>query len=143
MPGFPWPGLLKTFPAGLAEGAGYGSERSFLSVVARPEDDPRGGGSIINIFTSVYGLVAAPARAAYCASKAACNMLTKVLAIEWAKKNIRVNAVAFRFLFPGTELVQGVIESGMLPLGAIRKRSPLGPDRRGAGASRVGRLFSQ
>ncbi len=84
---------------------------------------PRGGGSIINI-TSVYGLVAAPARAAYCASKAACNMLTKVLAIEWAKKNIRVNAIA-----PGyfrTELVQGVIESGMLPLGAIEKRTPLG-----------------
>lgn len=51
-------------------------------------------------------------------------MLTKVLAIEWAKKKIRVNAIA-----PGyfrTELVQGVIESGMLPLGAIEKRTPLG-----------------
>ncbi|MBP1724376.1 MAG: putative dehydrogenase like protein [Deltaproteobacteria bacterium] len=81
------------------------------------------GGGIINI-TSVYGLVAAPGRAAYCSSKAAANMLTKVLAIEWAKKNIRVNAIA-----PGyfrTELVQGVIESGMLPLGAIEKRTPLG-----------------
>lgn len=81
------------------------------------------GGGIINI-TSVYGLVAAPGRAAYCSSKAAANMLTKVLAIEWAKKNIRVNAIA-----PGyfrTELVQGVIESGMLPLGAIEKRTPMG-----------------
>jgi 3-oxoacyl-[acyl-carrier protein] reductase len=84
---------------------------------------PQGGGTIINI-TSVYGLVAAPGRAAYCSSKAAANMLTKVLAIEWAKKNIRVNAIA-----PGyfrTELVQGVIDSGMLPLGAIEKRTPLG-----------------
>jgi 3-oxoacyl-[acyl-carrier protein] reductase len=36
---------------------------------------PQGGGCIINI-TSVYGLVAAPGRAAYCASKAAGNMLT-------------------------------------------------------------------
>lgn len=81
------------------------------------------GGCIINI-TSVYGLVAAPGRAAYCSSKAAANMLTKVLAIEWAKKKIRVNAIA-----PGyfrTELVQGVIDSGMLPLGAIEKRTPLG-----------------
>jgi 3-oxoacyl-[acyl-carrier protein] reductase len=84
---------------------------------------PLGGGTIINI-TSVYGLVAAPGRAAYCSSKAAANMLTKVLAIEWAKKNIRVNAIA-----PGyfrTELVQGVIESGMLPLGAIERRTPIG-----------------
>ncbi len=84
---------------------------------------PQGGGCIINI-TSVYGLVAAPGRAAYCASKAGANMLTKVLAIEWAKKKIRVNAIA-----PGyfrTELVQGVIDKGMLPLGAIEKRTPLG-----------------
>ncbi len=83
----------------------------------------QGGGCIINI-SSVYGLVAAPARLAYCVSKAGANMLTKVLAIEWAKKNIRVNAIA-----PGyfrTELVQGVIDKGMLPIGAIEKRTPLG-----------------
>lgn len=81
------------------------------------------GGSIINI-TSMYGLVAAPMRAAYCSSKAGANMLTKVLASEWADKGIRVNAIA-----PGyvrTELVQGVIEKGLLPLGAIEKRTPLG-----------------
>jgi len=84
---------------------------------------PQGGGCIINI-TSVYGIVAAPGRAAYCASKAACNMLTKVLAIEWAKKNIRVNAIAPGYI--RTELVQGVIDKGMLPIGAIEKRTPLG-----------------
>ncbi len=81
------------------------------------------GGCIINI-SSVYGLVAAPGRAAYCSSKAAANMLTKVLAIEWAKKGIRVNAIA-----PGyfrTELVEKVIDSGMLPVDAISKRTPLG-----------------
>jgi NAD(P)-dependent dehydrogenase (short-subunit alcohol dehydrogenase family) len=84
---------------------------------------PQGGGCIINI-TSIYGIVAAPSRAAYCSSKAGANMLTKVLAIEWADKNIRVNAMA-----PGytrTELVQGVIDKGMLPLGAIEKRTPQG-----------------
>ncbi len=81
------------------------------------------GGCIINI-TSVYGLVAAPMRAAYCASKAGANMLTKVLAIEWANKNIRVNAIAPGYI--RTELVQGVIDKGMLPVGAIEKRTPQG-----------------
>ncbi|MGB9698975.1 MAG: SDR family NAD(P)-dependent oxidoreductase [Thermodesulfobacteriota bacterium] len=83
----------------------------------------QGGGCIINI-TSVYGLVAAPGRAAYCASKAACNMLTKVLAAEWAKKNIRVNAIAPGYI--RTELVQSLIDKGLLPVGAIEKRTPLG-----------------
>ena len=80
-------------------------------------------GCIINI-TSIYGLVAAPGRAAYCASKAAGNMLTKVLASEWAHKNIRVNAIAPGYI--RTELVQGVIDNGMLPVGAIEKRTPQG-----------------
>ena len=81
------------------------------------------GGCIINI-TSIYGLVAAPMRAAYCASKAAGNMLTKVLASEWADRNIRVNAIAPGYI--RTELVQGVIDNGMLPVGAIEKRTPQG-----------------
>jgi len=84
---------------------------------------PQGGGGIINI-TSVNGIVAAPRRAAYCASKAAVNELTKVLAIEWADRNIRVNAIA-----PGyvrTELVQDVIAKGAISLDAILKRTPQG-----------------
>lgn len=83
----------------------------------------QGGGCIINI-TSMYGLVAAPMRAAYCASKAAANMLTKVLAAEWAAKNIRVNAIAPGYI--RTELVQGVIDKGMISESAIEKRTPQG-----------------
>jgi len=81
------------------------------------------GGCIINN-TSIYGLVAAPMRAAYCASKAGANMLTKVLAIEWASKNIRVNAIAPGYI--RTELVQGIIDKGILDEGAIQKRTPQG-----------------
>ena len=83
----------------------------------------QGGGCIINI-TSIYGIVAAPMRAAYCASKAAGNMLTKLLASEWAAKKIRVNAIAPGYI--RTELVQGVIDKGILPVDAIEKRTPQG-----------------
>ncbi|MBP7766799.1 MAG: 3-oxoacyl-ACP reductase FabG [Deltaproteobacteria bacterium] len=82
---------------------------------------PQGGGNIINI-SSVNGILAAPRRAAYCASKAAVNELTKVLAIEWADRKIRVNAIA-----PGyvrTELVQDVIERGAISMEAILRRTP-------------------
>ena len=44
-------------------------------------------GKIINI-SSQTGTVAIQQRAAYCASKAGVNQVTKLLAIEWAKHNI-------------------------------------------------------
>jgi NAD(P)-dependent dehydrogenase (short-subunit alcohol dehydrogenase family) len=50
-------------------------------------------GNIVNI-ASTAGTVARPGIAHYAASKAALIMLTKVLAIEWAEHDIRVNAVA-------------------------------------------------
>ena len=54
-------------------------------------------GKIINI-SSQTGTVAIPQRAAYCSSKGGVNLLTKVLAIEWAKYNINVNAIAPTFI---------------------------------------------
>jgi NAD(P)-dependent dehydrogenase (short-subunit alcohol dehydrogenase family) len=50
-------------------------------------------GNIINM-SSVLGMVVLPGRGAYCASKAAVSALTKVLAVEWAKHSVRVNAIA-------------------------------------------------
>ena len=54
------------------------------------------GGRIINI-SSIAGETALAKRAAYCASKAGVNLLTKCLALEWAPHNILVNAVAPTF----------------------------------------------
>ena len=51
-----------------------------------------GGGSIVNT-SSMASLVAFPGMAAYCASKGAASMLTKLTAAEYAADNIRVNAI--------------------------------------------------
>jgi NAD(P)-dependent dehydrogenase (short-subunit alcohol dehydrogenase family) len=54
----------------------------------------RGSGNIINI-SSVASMVAlGRGTAAYAAAKAGMNALTRELALEWAKKGVRVNAIA-------------------------------------------------
>lgn len=55
------------------------------------------GGRIINM-SSQTGTVALIKRAAYCASKAGLNLVTKVLAMEWGPHEILVNAVAPTFV---------------------------------------------
>jgi NAD(P)-dependent dehydrogenase (short-subunit alcohol dehydrogenase family) len=53
----------------------------------------RGGGKIINV-ASINGLEAQPGMGVYCVSKAGVLMMTRILAIELAPDNIRVNALA-------------------------------------------------
>lgn len=63
-----------------------------LSRAAIPEMIALGGGTIINM-GSGWGLVGGPDAAAYCASKGAVVQLTKAMAIDHGKHNIRVNCV--------------------------------------------------
>jgi NAD(P)-dependent dehydrogenase (short-subunit alcohol dehydrogenase family) len=65
----------------------------FLSQRMAAEMRPRGRGRIINV-TSQAAHVALPDHAAYCASKGALEMASKVMAIEWAPWGITVNCVA-------------------------------------------------
>jgi NAD(P)-dependent dehydrogenase (short-subunit alcohol dehydrogenase family) len=74
----------------------------FMSQAVARAMIPRGGGRIVNI-SSQGGLVGLPDAAVYCASKGGVNMLTKVLALEWAEHGINVNAIAPTFVYtPGT-----------------------------------------
>jgi NAD(P)-dependent dehydrogenase (short-subunit alcohol dehydrogenase family) len=80
------------------------------------------GGSIINIASSAAKIPLAGA-SPYCTSKAAVHMLTKVLALELAQKDIRVNAVG-----PGytaTPMIGG-IEDDEAALASAMSITPMG-----------------
>jgi NAD(P)-dependent dehydrogenase (short-subunit alcohol dehydrogenase family) len=53
----------------------------------------RGRGSIVNI-ASIAGQIGLTGTAAYAASKGGVVMLTRALAVEWAARGVRVNAIA-------------------------------------------------
>ena len=80
-----------------------------------------GGGVIINI-GSILGRNAFPATLGYCASKAATDQMTRVMAIEWARLGIRVNCIA-----PGyvkTDLVDALESEGKLKIRDLERRTP-------------------
>jgi len=61
-------------------------------------------GAIVNV-SSIAGVRPAPGCGLYSASKAALDMLTRSMALEWGPKGLRVNAVA-----PGHVATEGVLE---------------------------------
>jgi NAD(P)-dependent dehydrogenase (short-subunit alcohol dehydrogenase family) len=81
------------------------------------------GGALVFI-TSTNAEAAFPRRAAYCSAKAGVAMLTKVLAIEWAERGIRVNAIGPAYV--ATEMTQRNIAAGNVNEAQIKARIPLG-----------------
>jgi NAD(P)-dependent dehydrogenase (short-subunit alcohol dehydrogenase family) len=73
------------------------------------------GGSIINT-ASGWGLAGGPRAAAYCASKGAVVLLTKAMAIDHGKQNIRVNCIC-----PG-DTDTGMLRSEAQQLGEAEDR---------------------
>jgi len=79
------------------------------------------GATIVNV-GSIAGSVGIAGRAGYTAAKAGLEGLTRTLGLEWADRDIRVNAVA-----PGwtrTEMVAGGIKDGRLSEVALTLRIP-------------------
>jgi meso-butanediol dehydrogenase/(S,S)-butanediol dehydrogenase/diacetyl reductase len=91
---------------------------------ALPEMKKQGGGSIINI-GSIEGIGANPSHSAYCASKAAIHGLTRALAVDLGKYNIRCNAIA-----PGwiqSDLAENYINTQPDPAKAMKALIDLHP----------------
>lgn len=108
------------------------SVQTLLPALKRSIDVDGAGATIVNI-SSIYGQIAGPMHAAYCASKGAVRLLTKALAAELAPHRIRVNSI-----HPGpvdTPLgiggLESVVDAGMLPDVAtakqfVQQKFPLG-----------------
>lgn len=79
-------------------------------------------GSIINV-ASIGGRVALPRLVAYCAAKGGIDQMTKVMAVEWADRGVRVNAIAPAFV--ETDMTRGMVENPRLHEMLVSK-TPLG-----------------
>ncbi|MEH2511070.1 NAD(P)-dependent dehydrogenase (short-subunit alcohol dehydrogenase family) [Nitrobacteraceae bacterium AZCC 1564] len=101
-----------------------------------PQMERRGFGRIINI-SSVLGVTGVPFRIAYASAKTGINGFTKALAVETARRNITVNAVAPGYIL--TETLRDRLKAGMLDYMNYAERAPAG---RWGLPEEVGRLIA-
>lgn len=87
-----------------------------------PQMLERGYGKLINM-SSILGTVALPHQVAYASSKGGVDQMTKVMAIEWAKQGVRVNAIGPTYF--ETDLVKQ-IRNDPERFNFINERTPMG-----------------
>jgi NAD(P)-dependent dehydrogenase (short-subunit alcohol dehydrogenase family) len=94
-----------------------------LSKLCVPSMIAEGGGAIVNVASMLGHVGSTPVKQAhYCASKGAVVNLTRELALQWARKGVRVNALCPGW-FP-SEMTAGM-ESDDSSLAFIRANSPI------------------
>jgi dihydroanticapsin dehydrogenase len=87
----------------------------------------QGGGSIVNI-SSIGGLTAFPRYAAYVASKGALNQLTRSIALDYGRFNVRANLVCPGAIdTPGNDpFIEAFYDGREAYLQAVARQAPLG-----------------
>ncbi len=80
------------------------------------------GGKIINV-GSMFGVIGTPNMSAYCSSKGGVIQLTKVMALEWARYDIQVNAILPGYFETPMNIEFFASEPGQK---IIRKNIPMG-----------------
>lgn len=128
-------GILSLNPANAFDAAGFWQTLKvnlyapvMLVTTLGPAMCDRGWGRVVNV-SSVHAIVSEPETLAYDASKTALVGITRTLAVEWARSNVLVNAVAPGFTATGMSVVNGenelesdwfrqiYIDGGQLPIG--------------------------
>lgn len=87
-----------------------------------PQMIDNGYGKVINM-SSIMGAVGLPNQVAYASSKGGVDQMTKVMALEWAQKGVRVNAIGPTYF--ETELV-AQIRNDPERFNFINERTPMG-----------------
>ncbi len=87
-----------------------------------PQMVERGYGKVINV-SSIAGQIGVINLSAYSAAKGGVNQITRVMAVEWAKLGVRVNAIAPTYF--ETELVTQ-IRNDPARMKFITERTPMG-----------------
>lgn len=87
-----------------------------------PQMIARGYGKVINM-SSILGHVGLPNQLAYACSKGGVDQMTKVMALEWAKSGVRVNAIGPTYF--ETEMV-AQIRNDPERFNFINDRTPMG-----------------
>ena len=88
-----------------------------------PQMIERGYGKVINM-SSIMGRITYFGQAAYCSAKGGVDQLTRVMALEWAKQGVRVNAISPTYI--ETPLVKQILKDEPERVEFIERRTPIG-----------------
>ncbi|MET0801945.1 MAG: SDR family NAD(P)-dependent oxidoreductase [Actinomycetota bacterium] len=86
----------------------------------------RGGGAIVNMSSVTSDITAVPANGAYAATKGGVDALTKAAAVEVAKDNISVNALAFAAIDIPGDMIWRFLEAQQIDASALMAAFPIG-----------------